>query len=105
MTKKTISQDDYLRLVGLLTLAEDHRKAIEAIERSACAITGETPSGAGGTHTGDTVWGGYHYSVDELLRLLDITVEWPSTTPEQAGEQMGKAMDIAERIRLRGFEG
>jgi hypothetical protein len=96
VTKKTISQDDYLRLLGLLTLAADHRKALEAIERSACAITSVAPEA--GTHTSDTVWGGYLLSTDELLSLLDITVEQPSTTPEQAGEQMGKAMDIAWRF-------
>jgi hypothetical protein len=91
---KTISQDDYLRLVGLLTLASDHRKAPRDIERSACAITDEKPNG----HTSDTVWGGYLHSADDLLYLLDLTVEQPSTTPEQAGAQMGKAMDIARRF-------
>jgi hypothetical protein len=98
---KTISQDNYLRLVGLLTLAADHRKGLEDINRSACALTGEAP----GYHTTDTIWGGYQHSVDDLLHLLEITVEQPSTTPEQAGEQTKQAMEIAERIRLRGFEG
>lgn len=91
---KTISQDDYLRLVGLLTLAADHRKALDDINRSACALTGEAP----GHHTTDTIWGGYQHSADDLLHLLGITVEQPSTTPEQAGEQMGKAMDITRRF-------
>jgi hypothetical protein len=100
--KKTISQDDYLRLVGLLTLAADHRKALEDIERSARAITGEQDDYG---QTADVVWGGTKYTAARLLDVLDITVEQPSTTPEQAGEQMGKAIDIAERIRLRGFEG
>lgn len=97
---KIISRDDYLRLVGLLTLAADHRKALDDINRSACALTGEAP----GYHTTDTVWGGYQHSADDLLHLLGMRVEQPSTTPEEAGDQMRQAMDVAERISKRGFE-
>lgn len=69
---KTISYDDYLRLVGLLTLAADHRKALGDIERSACALTGQTP-GAGG-HTSDEIWG-QERGVQGLLEVLDIVVQ------------------------------
>lgn len=68
---KTITYDNYLRLLGLLTLAADHRREMEAIERSACAITGEEP-GSGG-HTGEAVWG--EKRIEHLLTVLDITVE------------------------------
>lgn len=102
MTKKTISQDDYLRLLGLLTLAADHRRALEAIERSACGITGTDPDA--GSLTSDTVWGGHLMSGDDLLRLLDITVEQPGTTPEQASEQARKAMAIARHWADLGSE-
>lgn len=99
MTKKTISQDDHLRLVGLLTLAADHRKALDAIERSACGITGQRP----GHHTSDVVWGG-DLDADQLLDVIGITVEQPTTTPEEAGEQARRAMDIARRVRDLGSE-
>ena len=41
MTITTISADDRLKLIGLLTLAADHRLALDAIERAACRITGD----------------------------------------------------------------
>ena len=72
MTTKTISDDDYLRLVGLLTLAADHRKALRAIERAACQLTGDADDT--GSHTGDTVWGGSRDTADGLLAVLGITV-------------------------------
>jgi hypothetical protein len=69
---KTISYDDYLRLVGLLALAADHRRMLEAIERSACTITGDEP--AEGGHTGDAIWGGSDHTPARLLELLGIAV-------------------------------
>lgn len=77
---KTITYDDYLRLLGLLTLAESHRKALEAIERAAWALLDSTPQGdveseRRGSHISDEIWGGYHRGVAELLRVLEITVE------------------------------
>lgn len=67
--RRAISYDDYLRLLGLLTLAADHRRALEAITRSAGAITLE---GNLAGHTDEAVWSGL--SVDELLERLGITV-------------------------------
>lgn len=69
---KIISYDDYLRLVGLLTLAADHRKAMADIHRSACAITGEEPYAGG--HTDDAIWGDT-YDLRRLLEVLDIDVQ------------------------------
>lgn len=70
---RTISYDDYLRLVGLLTLAADHRRVLRGIERAACGITGDADDA--GSHTGDTVWGGSRDTADGLLAVLGITVE------------------------------
>lgn len=69
---KTISYDDYLRLLGLLTLAADHRKEMDAILRSACAITGDEPNAGG--HTDDVIWGG-NRDIHGLLDVLSITVD------------------------------
>jgi len=68
-----ISQDNYHRLVGLLTLAADHCRALRAIERSAIALTQDELGG----HTSDTVWGGFDRTPDELLALLGIALEQP----------------------------
>jgi hypothetical protein len=76
---KTISHNDYLRLLGLLKLAEDHCKALEDIERSAIALLGDEKGG----HTGDTVWGGIKRTADELLKLLGIDVIEEQDEPYQ----------------------
>jgi hypothetical protein len=92
---KTITYDDYLRLIGLLTLAADHRRMLDAIEHSALRITGEEPNG----HTSDCVWG-QDYSAQRLLELLDIAAPTlPATTPEDAAGQTAHAMRIVGRAR------
>ena len=98
--KKTISPDDRLRLVGREREQADHRRALEAIERSACALLGDTPDG----HISDVVYGGYDRTADELLAVLGVTVAQPTTTPEAAGEQARQAVDIARRVRDLGSE-
>lgn len=76
---KTISHNDYLQLLGLLKLAEDHRKALKDIERSALAILGDNEGG----HASDVVWGGYPYSPAKLLELLGIGVVEEQSEPYQ----------------------
>lgn len=68
--RRVISYDDYLRLLGLLTLAADHRRALEDITRSAAGITLEDYTAG---HTDEAVWSGT-IDADELLRRLGITV-------------------------------
>lgn len=115
MEHTRLTYDDYLRLTGLLTLAADYRKMLDAIEQSACAITGQTPLAGG--HTSDAVWVD-GYSADRLLQLLGIPVPAPPTTPAEVERTTAGAMrvigrarelfpedDVAERIKLRGFEG
>lgn len=71
--RQVISHDDYVRLVGLLTLATGYRQQLEAVERSACALVGEELGG----HISDVVWGGHAISVAHLLDLLGLAVAPP----------------------------
>jgi hypothetical protein len=101
---KSLSYDDYLRLAGLLALAADHRRMLEAIDRAACAITGDEP--AAGSHTSDAVWSGDR-SLADVLMLLGITTPKPppaTTTPEDASRQAASAMRIVQRARERSGE-
>jgi len=77
-TKKTITHDDYLRLVGLLTLARDHNRMLKEIERSAARITGETDEHSDDYFgiTSDAVV--CDYTASDLLGRLGITVEAPA---------------------------
>lgn len=67
--KTEISKSEYLQLVGLLTLASQHERAMEDIRTAALQITGETDDCG---HTCDAIWNGY--SADELLGKLGIKV-------------------------------
>lgn len=69
-TKKEITQHERLQLIGLLTLAKHHGKALEDIQDAAKEITGD--DGVSG-HTTDAVWD--HCNVDRLLKGLGITVK------------------------------
>lgn len=67
--RQVISYDEYLRLVGLLTLATDHYEAMLDIQRSALKITGESePIG----YTADAVWNAE--TAEQLLEKLGIAV-------------------------------
>jgi hypothetical protein len=63
-----ISYDDYLRLRGLLTLADDHRRVMEQLEGSVKRLL-QTESDI----VSDEVWG-FSRGADDLLRKLDIAV-------------------------------
>lgn len=112
-----MTYDDYIRLTGLLTLAADHRRMLSAIERSACAITGQEIEAGG--HTSDAVWV-EDITPQRLLELLGIPVPaMPASTLADVDRQVAGAMrligrarelfpeedDLSERIKLRGFEG
>ena len=87
-TKTSISYDDYLRLVGLLTLARDHNRTLNDIRHSALAITGEyddnDATGEYYGHTGDTVYDDTGGNADALLRKLGVSVD---PAPETGGDQ------------------
>jgi hypothetical protein len=74
---KTISKNQHLQLVGLLTLAGRHMKMLESISEAALSITGEkekdgTPSTCG--HTNDAIWDENRRDADALLERLKIKV-------------------------------
>lgn len=78
-----ITQDDYLRLVGLLALAKDHNKFLDEIERSAARILKleDEDEGGGGRpyfgHLSDAVYGSGAENAAALLELMEIAVELP----------------------------
>lgn len=75
---KTITRNEYRMLVGLGTLAHYHHKGLTDIERSACAITGDTPDT--NSRTMDFIFNETPISaagVDDLLAKLGIQVVEP----------------------------
>jgi hypothetical protein len=68
--KKTITRNEWLRLIGLLVLAEGHNRDLDAIAASAREITGDEEHG----HTADEVFARYP-DANRLLQRLGITVE------------------------------
>jgi hypothetical protein len=62
---KTISKEEYQRLVGLLTLARDYNRALQAVLRAAQKLTGDTQDLG---PTSDAVYGSM--DADQLLRQL-----------------------------------
>jgi hypothetical protein len=74
---KTITKNQHLQLVGLLTLAGRHMKMLRSISESALSITGEkeddgTPATCG--HTSDAIWDDNQRDADALLERLKIKV-------------------------------
>ncbi len=76
--REHISEGERLMLIGLLTLAKSHNKALRDIEAAAYSITREVDregallDGTGG-HTSDALF--CDYEVDDLLRRLGLTVQ------------------------------
>lgn len=67
--KSTITKNEYLQLVGLLTLAKKHNQVLRDISQSAALITGDEEHG----HTDDAIY--CDYPVEDLLKLAKITIE------------------------------
>ena len=67
---KTITQHQYLQLVGLLALAKQHNRDLERIKCAAMEITGDDDEWG---LTSDAVYG--MHTIDELLKFLEIAVE------------------------------
>ena len=63
-----LKKDDHLKLVGLLALATQHKKALDDIGRAICDIV-KVEKWEDGGHVTDAIYAGY--SADELLRELD----------------------------------
>ena len=79
MTVTTITPGDRLAILGLLTMAAQHHRAVVSILHAVQLITGDRHDGG---HSADAVheagFGGHEdltHEVDELLRKLGITVQ------------------------------
>jgi hypothetical protein len=68
---KTITRNEYLKMVGLLGLAGHHNRALRDIVKALREITGEEEEVGG--HTDDAVWG--DEDAEYLLTRLQIEVE------------------------------
>jgi hypothetical protein len=69
--KTTISRAEYLQLVGLLTLAEQHNERLQEIDLAVGELLEVDRSG----HIGDEVYGGQGTaSADRMLKNLGIAV-------------------------------
>lgn len=77
--KTEISEEDYLKLVGLYTIAQHHNKALQEIELAvADVIEMEPKEGFGGNyfgHVSDAIWDFDMTLPGETLRKLKITVK------------------------------
>jgi hypothetical protein len=73
--KTEITQEEYWQLVGLLTLARQHKQMVDEIEKAMRKITGEKDVYG---HCGDAIWenDGVSTAVD-LLERLNIKVNAP----------------------------
>lgn len=68
---------DYLKLMGLLTLASEHNKALADIERAAAGVVGAKDNDTGYFgHVTDAVYS--NYDAASLCRALGIEVEEPT---------------------------
>lgn len=73
--KKEIDQEEYLQLVGLKTLADDHQQHINDIATSMAKIIGEQESEYGSHDwTDDLLWGGWS-DVKGWLNRINIKVK------------------------------
>jgi hypothetical protein len=69
--KTTVTEDEYIRLAGLLVIGHDLVQQEERVVRNVALILGEDPANPG--HASDAVFNGY--TVDQLLEKSDITLK------------------------------
>lgn len=74
MAKETITANERLQLIGLLTVAEMQMKSLEATEKAANELLGVVDIGLGG-HVSDAIFDSGRRDADQLLMRLDITVQ------------------------------
>lgn len=71
---RTISSDDHLRMVGLITVGTDLRAQVDRVENSLGKLLEGEPDEYGHYDwAGELLWGGR--SLGEILKILNITVQ------------------------------
>lgn len=76
MNPRTIKRTDYYALVGLLTLAVQHSRALRHIETAAGELLGEASDNGDYGHVSDAIYG-LDPNADLLLGRLGIGIEPP----------------------------
>ena len=71
---KEIRKSQYLMVVGLFALAENHYKSLLEIEKSIAEILGEKEEFGSYGHISDSIWGGER-NVDDILKKMDIQLK------------------------------
>lgn len=70
--KASITQTEYVQIVGLLAIAKRHMRTIEDIEKALREIIGQTGDNG---HCGDAIF--CNYTADELLEKMEVKVQKP----------------------------
>ncbi len=73
-TNKSITQQDYLQLVGLLAIAKQQCKMLKLIEESAASLLSEESDDGYYGHVSDFIYSPENRDAKELCKLLDIKV-------------------------------
>jgi hypothetical protein len=71
--KATITKQEYLQLVGLLTVAQYHVRHLEELKNAAAAMLGIHPENGSMDTVGDAIYNGQRAL--ELLEKLGLAVE------------------------------
>jgi hypothetical protein len=72
-SRRTITEEEYVKLVGLLTIAAEHNRALDTIARAVAGITGDDDDGYGYFGCSSDAVSGNH-DARSLLSVLDIDV-------------------------------
>lgn len=68
---KTITENEKLQLIGLLTLGIQHQKIVTQIEKAMAKLTDTEVGG----HLSETLYEGDNFDIDELLEREGVEVE------------------------------
>lgn len=70
-TKESITEDEYMALVGIFHIAVKLNQQLEDLRSHAVAITGEIDSHG---HTSDQIYSPDDKTLDEMLAILGVSV-------------------------------
>lgn len=71
--KKTITENERLQLIGLMTLAKQHYEIVRNCERAMANLVGSEYEYE--DNLSDQIYGSETYDVDEALKNIDIKVK------------------------------